>query len=73
MLPFPEKLIPVRDMVGANAIEITKQYEKKTVGDKYCFGEGNSNKLFLELLDADYIWQISNQKQFQELSSDEKN
>jgi len=56
-----------------NAIEITKQYEKKTVGDKYCFGEGNSNKLFLELLDADYIWQISNQKQFQELSSDEKN
>ncbi|ARV05504.1 UDP-N-acetylglucosamine 2-epimerase (hydrolyzing) [Polaribacter sp. SA4-10] len=31
------------------------------------FGEGNSNELFLDLLESDVIWQVNCQKQFQDL------
>ncbi len=49
-------------------IEKIKKYKKNNTGDKYHFGNGTSNKLFLNLLNSKDIWKISHQKQFQELS-----
>jgi UDP-N-acetylglucosamine 2-epimerase (hydrolysing) len=31
------------------------------------FGEGNSDKLFLDILTSNKIWEINSQKQFQEI------
>ena len=38
------------------------------VTDKFNFGEGQSDKLFLKLICLDEFWKIKHQKQFQELT-----
>mgnify|MGYP001167590288 FL=1 len=40
---------------------------KKGNKGEFYFGKGRSDKLFLELLNSDKIWEIKHQKQFQEL------
>lgn len=45
---------------------------KKSIGspEGVCsFGQGNSDKLFIELLDSGQLWMVDHQKQFQELQS----
>ncbi len=49
-------------------IKVTKHYKKKSSIDFKNFGEGKSDKLFLELLDSEKLWNILCQKQFQEFS-----
>jgi UDP-N-acetylglucosamine 2-epimerase (hydrolysing) len=41
--------------------------------DKYHFGKGRSDKLFLELLNSKYFWNIEHQKQFQEFKIFKRN
>jgi UDP-N-acetylglucosamine 2-epimerase (hydrolysing) len=48
------------------SIKTTKQ-EKSTLIDISEFGEGNSDALFLNLLESNTIWQVDCQKQFQDL------
>ncbi|MFT4662685.1 MAG: UDP-N-acetylglucosamine 2-epimerase (hydrolyzing) [Patiriisocius sp.] len=48
-------------------IEKAKQYVHDDVDERHYFGEGRSDKLFLELLDSQKIWKIGHQKQFQDL------
>jgi len=48
-------------------IEKAKQYIHHDIEEKHYFGEGQSDKLFLNLLNSQNIWNISCQKQFQEL------
>ena len=45
---------------------ITKDKNK----DKLNFGKGESDKLFLELLNSKALWQINHQKQFQEINNE---
>ena len=35
--------------------------------DKFHFGKGRSDKLFLKLLNSEQFWNIEHQKQFQEI------
>lgn len=41
--------------------------KKQEIIDINEFGEGNSNELFLHLLESDIIWEVNCQKQFQDL------
>jgi UDP-N-acetylglucosamine 2-epimerase (hydrolysing) len=50
-----------------NTIKEVMQYGDRTIKDKHYFGEGHSDTMFLELLNSKAIWNISCQKQFQEL------
>ncbi|MEO9570951.1 MAG: UDP-N-acetylglucosamine 2-epimerase [Polaribacter sp.] len=43
------------------------RHKKQEVIDITEFGEGNSNELFLRLLESDVIWKVNCQKQFQDL------
>jgi UDP-N-acetylglucosamine 2-epimerase (hydrolysing) len=45
--------------------------EKTNGNDKFHFGKGRSDKLFLELLNSEKFWRIEHQKQFQEVKYDE--
>ncbi|MFT5813711.1 MAG: UDP-N-acetylglucosamine 2-epimerase (hydrolyzing) [Psychroserpens sp.] len=51
-----------------NAIKVIKEYKRTPLDfrDK-SFGNGNSDKLFYELLCKDSLWEIEHQKQFQEI------
>jgi UDP-N-acetylglucosamine 2-epimerase (hydrolysing) len=52
------------------AIKNVKEIKKETADiskDKYYFGKGRSDKLFLKLLNSEEFWEIDHQKQFQEL------
>ena len=48
-------------------IEKAISYEHYEIKDKHYFGEGKSDKLFIDLLDSNKLWKTSCQKQFQEL------
>lgn len=48
-------------------IKNIKNLKPVDLKEKYSFGEGNSDKLFLELLENNCFWNILFQKQFQEL------
>jgi UDP-N-acetylglucosamine 2-epimerase (hydrolysing) len=51
------------------AIKKVKAIKSKIkVTDKFYFGEGKSDKLFLKLISSDEFWKIEHQKQFQELT-----
>lgn len=50
------------------SIKGIKYYKKNNSYDLSYFGEGKSDKLFLELLDSGKLWNILCQKQFQEFS-----
>jgi len=49
------------------AIKSTKNFQTSKVLSNSDFGQGNSDKLFKELLDGDEIWKINYQKQFQDI------
>ena len=52
------------------AIKNVKEIKKETADiskDKFYFGKGRSDKLFLKLLNSEEFWKINHQKQFQEL------
>jgi len=51
-----------------NTIKRVKSYPIYALEDKHHFGTGESDLMFLALLDSKDIWNISCQKQFQELS-----
>ena len=58
--------------VAYNTDEISKTIrkistKKQEVIDINEFGEGNSNELFLHLLESDTVWEVNCQKQFQDL------
>jgi UDP-N-acetylglucosamine 2-epimerase (hydrolysing) len=50
-----------------STIKEVQKYKKDTTHTKYHFGDGRSDIKFLELLKSEEFWQISQQKQFQEL------
>ena len=47
-------------------IKIAKKYRRTPLHNSE-FGSGNSNKIFLDLLNDDKIWKIDCQKQFQDI------
>ena len=49
-----------------NKIKNFKNIDGKTKKDNFHFGEGRSDKLFLELISSEDFWNIKFQKQFQE-------
>ena len=52
------------------AIKQAKKYKKSTEGirkDKFYFGKGRSDQLFIELLNSEELWNIKHQKQLQEI------
>ena len=50
-----------------NAIKSALLYQQKKSFVKHYFGDGNSDKFFLELLKSEEIWRTNCQKQFQSL------
>ena len=48
------------------AIKLSKKFKSDKVGLKSDFGHGNSDKMFLDLLNGKKIWSIDHQKQFQD-------
>jgi UDP-N-acetylglucosamine 2-epimerase (hydrolysing) len=57
-------------------IKKVKEISKATEGiekDKFHFGKGRSDKLFLKLLNSEEFWNIEHQKQFQEIIYNEQN
>jgi UDP-N-acetylglucosamine 2-epimerase (hydrolysing) len=48
-------------------ISIAKNYNSDVLEQKSNFGKGDSDKIFLDLLNADQIWSIDCQKQFQDI------
>ncbi len=54
--------------VSKDILKAIDTYEKsKTIPNSKEFGEGKSDKLFLELLNSNRLWQTQKQKQFVEL------
>jgi UDP-N-acetylglucosamine 2-epimerase (hydrolysing) len=49
------------------AISLAKNFKKANVSKNSDFGRGNSDQLFIELLDGDKIWNSDCQKQFQDI------
>ena len=49
------------------AISLAKNFKKANVSKNSDFGRGNSDQLFIELLDGDKIWNSGCQKQFQDI------
>lgn len=50
-----------------NAIQKASSYQSSTTMQTHYFGNGNSDKLFLELLNSQIIWKTNFQKQFQDI------
>jgi len=50
------------------AIEKVKKSTRCKSGADIDFGKGNSDEIFLRLLDQDLVWSVQHQKQFQDLS-----
>ena len=48
-------------------INLAKNFKKNSTNKDSDFGQGNSDKIFLKLLDDDKIWNLDCQKQFQDL------
>ena len=46
------------------------KYKDTKINKKHYFGDGNSDKIFFELLMSGKIWDINHQKQFQELKNE---
>ncbi len=51
-----------------SAIRATEDVCKESFSTEHDFGKGNSDKLFLDLLNSDALWKIEHQKQFQDLA-----
>ncbi|MDA3947313.1 MAG: UDP-N-acetylglucosamine 2-epimerase, partial [Helicobacteraceae bacterium] len=54
----------------ASAIASMSNVDSESFSTEHDFGQGNSDKLFLDLLNSDALWKIKHQKQFQDLSHD---
>jgi len=54
------------------AIDLALKYNFSADGEKY-FGSGNSDKIFLELLESNIFWDISTQKEFVNINQHKKN
>ncbi|NVJ54387.1 MAG: UDP-N-acetylglucosamine 2-epimerase (hydrolyzing) [Campylobacteraceae bacterium] len=52
-----------------HAIKLMKEYKVEET-DNNLFGEGNSDKQFLELLSNNKLWEVEHQKQFQDFVND---
>ena len=50
------------------AMHLAKGFKPSSTNQKSDFGQGNSDKMFLKLLDGDEIWALKCQKQFQDIS-----
>jgi hypothetical protein len=50
------------------AIDLAKKFTKGNVNIDSDFGQGESDKIFLKLLDSKNIWSSDCQKQFQDLN-----
>jgi hypothetical protein len=49
-------------------MHLAKGFKPSSTNQKSDFGQGNSDKMFLKLLDGDEIWALKCQKQFQDIS-----
>jgi len=49
------------------AISLAKNFKEFSVNKNSDFGQGDSDQLFIELLDGDIIWDLDCQKQFQDI------
>jgi UDP-N-acetylglucosamine 2-epimerase (hydrolysing) len=54
----------------SSAIESMRILDKKQFSTEHDFGQGNSDTLFMELLQSNALWAIKHQKQFQDLGHD---
>ena len=52
----------------ADAIKLAKDYKKNNSYQRSDFGQGNSDEIFLKLLNGDEIWALKYQKQFQDIN-----
>lgn len=50
-----------------SAIRTMGSIDKEGFSTEHDFGQGNSDKLFLDLIESDELWAIEHQKQFQDL------
>jgi len=50
------------------SINLAKNFQKNSANKNNDFGQGDSNKIFLKLLDGGKIWSTECQKQFQDIS-----
>jgi len=49
------------------AINLAKNFKKDTTNKNSDFGQGNSDQIFLKILNGDKIWNLDCQKQFQDI------
>lgn len=62
----------VKDILEAiDNVNALNQKEKSNTEEKFHFGMGRSDQLFLKLLNSKELWNIKHQKQFQDLYSNE--
>ncbi len=54
----------------SSAIKTVEHVDRESFSTEHNFGQGNSDKLFLDLLQSDALWETEHQKQFQDLSHD---
>ena len=50
------------------AISLAKNFKKDTTNKDSDFGQGNSDQIFLKILNSDKIWSLDCQKQFQDVN-----
>jgi len=50
------------------AISLAKNFKKDTANKDSDFGQGNSDQIFLKILNSDKIWSLDCQKQFQDVN-----
>ena len=50
------------------AISIAKEFKTNLANKESDFGRGDSDKIFIDLLDGHKIWSIECQKQFQDIN-----
>ena len=62
----------VKDVLEAiNKVKLLNKERESNTKDKFHFGKGRSDLLFLQLLNSKELWNIKHQKQFQELHHNE--
>lgn len=54
-------------LTAIDKVKKVKEETEETEKDKFYFGKGRSDKLFLKLLNSEEFWNIEHQKQFQEV------
>ena len=58
-------------LVAINKVKEIKKETEDVEKEKFHFGKGRSDKLFLKLLNSEEFWKIEHQKQFQEIYNEQ--